>query len=290
MKTRFPIYIISKGRYERRPTANMLEDMGQEYFIVVEEDEYKEYKKRVRGKVLILPKKYKNDYDTFWKDTDGRTGPGPARNFCWDHAIKSGYDWHWVLDDNIESIERFNNNLKIKCYTPTPFFVMEDFVLRYKNIAQAGPAYSIFCPQNEARPPLNFNTRIYSCNLIRNDIPFRWRGRYNEDTDLSLRILKSGYCTVEFRVFLQGKRATQTMSGGNTDEFYENEGTYNKSKMLVDMHPDVTRLTKRWDRWHHYVDYSPFRRNKLIRKNIHIPKQINNFGMVLKESQKANKP
>lgn len=289
MKPRFPIYIISKGRWERRPTANMLEEMGVDYFIVVEKNEYKKYKEKTKGRVLILPQTYLDDYDTFWdREEDGKTGPGPARNFCWDHSIQNRHDWHWVLDDNIESIERFNNNLKIKCYTPTPFYVMEDFVLRYKNIAQAGPAYSIFCPQNEARDPLNFNTRIYSCNLIKNDIPFRWRGRYNEDTDLSLRILKSGLCTVEFRVFLQGKRATQTMSGGNTDEFYKDEGTYNKSKMLVDMHPDVTRLTERWNRWHHYVDYRPFRGNKLIRKESvnwdELPK-TNEFGMVLKESK-----
>lgn len=33
--------------------------------------------------------------------------------------------------------------------------------------------------------------RAFPCILIQNDIPFRWRGRYNEDTDLSLRALKA---------------------------------------------------------------------------------------------------
>ena len=52
--------------------------------------------------------------------------------------------------------------------------------------------------------------------------------------------------------------------------------------MLVDMHPDVTRLVERWNRWHHYVDYKPFKKNILIkRKNLKIKKDINNFGMVL---------
>jgi len=44
--------------------------------------------------------------------------------------------------------------------------------------------------------------------LIRNDVPYRWRGRYNEDTDLSLRMLKDRWCTIQFNAFLQGKAAT----------------------------------------------------------------------------------
>ena len=56
---------------------------------------------------------------------------------------------------------------------------MEDFVLRYKNIAMAGPQYTMFVTDRSANtyPPFTVNTRIYSCNLIRNDVPFRWRGR-----------------------------------------------------------------------------------------------------------------
>ena len=102
--------------------------------------------------------------------------------------------------------------------------------------------------------------------FIKNSTPFRWRGRYNEDTDLSLRILKKGLCTAEFNMFLQSKRATQTLKGGNTAEFYENEGTLNKSKMLVDMHPDDTSLTTKLNRDHHHVDYRRFKSNKLQKK------------------------
>jgi hypothetical protein len=283
MNPRFPVYIISKNRHIRRPTANMLEGMGVPYYVVVEAPEYEKYKEVCKGEVLILPQKYLDEYDTFWpRDTDNRTGPGPARNYCWDHSIKNGFTWHWVLDDNIESLERFNYNMKVKCVSGTPMYIMEDFVLRYKNIAQAGPAYSIFCPASESRKSLIFNTRIYSYNLIRNDIPYRWRGRYNEDTDLSLRALKDGWCTVEFRVFLQGKRATQSMQGGNTAEFYKDEGTYNKSLMLKEMHPDVTTLTKKFNRWHHHVDYRPFKKNILqLKDGLIIENKVNNYGMKL---------
>ena len=291
-KPRFPVYIISKGRWNRRPTSNCFEEIGVPYYIVVEKQEYEKYATVIDpSKVLILPKKYLDDYDTFWpRAEDNKTGPGGARNFCWEHSIKNGYDWHWVFDDNIEAIERFNNNMKIKCTTPTPFYICEEFVLRYENIVQAGMGYSIFCPATDFRPPVRFNTRIYSNQLIKNNIPYRWRGRYNEDTDLSLRILKDGLCTVEFNAFLISKRATQTMGGGNTEEFYKDEGTLNKSQMLVDMHPDCTRLVTRWNRWHHWVDYKKFKTNKVLKKkDLKIKKENNEFGMLLKKKDKNEK-
>lgn len=284
MNPRFPVYIVSKGRWKRRPTSNFLEEMNCPYYLVIEESEYNNYAEHVdESKLLILPQKYLDDYDTFWERAeDNKTGPGPARNFAWDHSIKNGFTWHWVLDDNMEAVERLNNNLKIKCVTATPFYIAEDFVLRYTNIAQAGFNYSIFCPSADSRPPIKLNTRIYSCLLIRNDIPYRWRGRYNEDTDLSLRALKDGWCTVQFNAFLVGKRATQTMSGGNTKEFYAKEGTMDKSKMLADMHPDVASVVWRFNRWHHHVDYSQFKHRRLIKKEgLKIKQGINNYGMEL---------
>ncbi len=126
------------------------------------------------------------------------------------------------------------------------------------------------------------NTRIYSCNLIRNDIPYRWRGRYNEDTDLSLRVLKDGWCTIQFNAFLQDKARTQSIKGGCNSEFYEREGTLPKSKMQVALHPDVSRLVRKFGRWHHEVDYGPFKKNKLIRKpNTEAKSGIDNYGMTL---------
>lgn len=130
------------------------------------------------------------------------------------------------------------------------------------------------------------NTRIYSCNLIRNDIPYRWRGRYNEDTDLSLRILKDGFCTIQFNAFLQGKVVTQQIKGGNTEVFYSKEGTFNKSKMLEELHPDVAKVVYKFGRIHHFVDYTPFKKNKLIRdESIKIDNKINNYGMILVEKE-----
>lgn len=281
---RFPVYVVSKGRWERNPTSRSLMEMGVPFHLIVEQDEFEQYAKAFPNEsILILPERYKEEYDCFWKDEDPRTGPGPARNFAWDHSMDLGFTHHWVMDDNIESFERLNHNKKVKCTSGNGLYACEDFVLRYENVAISGPNYSIFCPSADSRPPYKMNTRIYSCLLIRNDIPFRWRGRYNEDTDLSINVMKAGWCTVQFNFLLQGKRATQTMKGGNNDEFYENEGTLKKSKILEEMHPDVAKVVWRFNRWHHHVDYRPFEKNRLVRKkDIIVPQGVNNYGMELR--------
>jgi hypothetical protein len=285
MNPQYPIYIISKGRWESRFTSKALEEIDTPYYIVVEQQEYDKYASVIDSKkILILPQKYLDEYDTFWeREIDKRTGPGAARNFCWEHSISLGAERHWVMDDNIGSFLRLNNNKKIKVASGTILKIMEDFVDRYENVAIAGPNYDFFAKAKQKIPPFILNTRIYSCLLIKNDIPYRWRGRYNEDTDLSLRALKDGWCTVQFNAFLQDKANTQTMKGGNTDEFYAKEGTSNKSKILKEMHLDVTKLVWKFGRYHHYTDYHVFKNNELvIKQGITIEDGINNYGMVLK--------
>ena len=52
--------------------------------------------------------------------------------------------------------------------------------------------------------------------------------------------------------------------------------------MLSEMHPDVARIAWRFNRLHHYVDYSPFKRNALIRTAEYaVPPGPNNYGMRL---------
>jgi hypothetical protein len=156
---------------------------------------------------------------------------------------------------------------------------------RYENVALAGMQYELLAPRKYKCPPFLLNTRIYSCILIKNDIPYRWRGRYNEDTDLSLRALKDGWCTVLFYAFLADKQATMTMKGGNTEALYKlqnEDGRLLMAQSLQQQHPDVTKITYKWGRWQHQVDYRPFKHNQLRRKpGVEIPEGVNNYGMQL---------
>jgi len=284
MLPRYPIYIVSKGRWKNRLTSKALNVMGIPYKIVVEQDQLPMYQAEVGAdRCLVLPQRYLDEYDTCDDLGDSKSkGPGAARNFVWDHATELGSKRHWVMDDNLDAFHRLNRNIKRESDTPAIFAAMEDFVDRYENVPVAGPNYYSFVKSSDGVPAFVTNTRIYSCLLIQNDAPYRWRGRYNEDTDLSLRVLKDGLCTIQFNAFLQGKVTTQRMKGGNTDEFYALEGTKAKSQMLADLHPDVAKVVWRFNRWHHHVDYKPFYRNRLIKRDDVVASQkVNNYGMGL---------
>jgi len=277
MNPSYPVYIISKGRWESRLTSKALEEMGVPYHIVIEPQEFDDYAAVIDGeKILILP------------FSNLGQGSIPARNWVWEHSIEAGAERHWILDDNITCFWRLNKNLRLKVWSGAIFKAIEDFVERYTNIALAGPHDEMWVPLKEKFRPILLNSRIYSCILIKNDIPYRWRGRYNEDTDLSLRALKDGWCTVLFHAFLMDKIVTMVMKGGNTDELYQGDGRLKMAQSLQRQHPDVVKIGRRWGRWQHVVDYRPFKGNKLIKKpGVVIPEGVNNYGMVLVDKRET---
>jgi hypothetical protein len=271
MNPNYPVYIISKGRHTSRLTSKALERIGVPYRIVVEPQEAELYASVIdESKVLVLP------------FSNLGQGSIPARNWVWEHAIAEGHKRHWILDDNIEQFNRMNRNLQVKVADGTIFKCAEDFVDRYTNIALAGFQYDHFAKAKAVHPAFTINTRIYSCSLIDNALPLRWRGKYNEDTDLSIRILKSGLCTCLFYAFIQQKAQTMTTKGGNTDELYKDDGRLKMAQSLVDQHPDITKVTWKFNRWQHQVDYRVFKENELIKvQGFTVPDRVNNYGMEL---------
>lgn len=281
-----PVYIVSKGRADTRLTSIALEEINVPYKIVIEPQEYDDYA------AVIDPKKIlKLPFSNLGK------GSIPARNWIWDHAVKIGAKRHWIMDDNIRGFYRYQDNRKIPVGDGTMFAVAENFVDRYNNVPLAGFQYNMFVIRKEGRiPPYFLNTRIYSCILIKNDLEVgetyedehgneayrrvtpKWRGRYNEDTDLSLRVLKSKtedgkpeYCTILFNAFLANKIATMRMKGGN-EQLYQEGGDEDKggrlkmAESLLKQHPDCVKVIKRWGRSQHHIHYKNFSRNKLVHK------------------------
>lgn len=271
MNPKYPVYVISKNRSDRLLTIRELELMQVPYNLVIEPQEYNQYAEKInKSKIIVLPFGNLNQ------------GSIPARNFVWEHSISKGHERHWILDDNIEGFHRLNHNMKPKVTSGTIFKCAEDFTERYTNVVLSGFNYYSFCKTIDKVPPYYLNTRIYSCILIDNKIPYRWRGIYNEDTDLSIRVLKDGLCTILFNAFLAGKVTTMRMKGGNTDELYKNDGRKKMALSLQEQHPDIVKVVWKFNRWHHQVDYSKFKANKLIRKPLlNLSNEVNNYGMKL---------
>lgn len=275
--SKYPIYVISKGRWRLRHTSRALEKMGVPYRIVIEPQEFDQYAAVIDpSKILVLP------FSNLGK------GSIPARNWVWEHSMSEGHERHWILDDNIRRFCRAHKGKRITITKGASSFVaIETFVDRYLNIALAGMQYTMFAtPQSAVKWPYKLNERVYSCILIDNKIPFRWRGRYNEDTDLNLRAMKAGYCTVLFYTLTCDKLHTMTQKGGNTDELYKQDGQFDgrleMARSLVRQHPDVTTIRWKWGRWQHHVDYSRFRKNALkMRPGVVLPEGSDDFGLRL---------
>ena len=285
--SKYPVCIPSKGRYDCQKTGHALDRLGVTYKFFVEETEYDLYCEHLgENKVIKMP------------FHDLGQGSIPARNYIWEWAKERGHQKHWTLDDNIQGFTRLNNNRRLCVYGGGFFKAMEDFTDRYENIAMAGPHHLGFVKDREpsSGKPYSLNTRVYSCILLDTGLSHRWRGRYNEDTDLSLRLLKDGYCTMLFYSCLMNKCATvgvrnaTPMKGGNTGNVY-NTGDHRKAfaESLKEQHPDCVDVTWKFNRWHHQVDYSRFKKNQLIMKLgvTKIPVD-NNYGMELKKKHDKN--
>jgi len=239
---RYPIYVPSKGRSERALalTARFLRADGVPFKLVVEPQEREAYAAAWgEDSLLVLP------------FSNLGLGSTPARNWIWGHAVASGAERHWILDDNIRYIRRWWRGRRLMCDSGPALAACEDFADRYENLAMAGLNYQMFCIQSA--PPFYLNVHVYSCILIMNSLPFRWRGRYNEDTDLCLQVLSSGWCTALINVFMANKLHTMTMRGGNTDQLYQGDGRLRMARSLERVWPYVVATKRRFKRPQHVI-------------------------------------
>lgn len=272
---RYPIFVPSKGRWKTCYTQHALEEIGVPYKTVVEPQEYKDYVKALGPeKVIVLPHRDK--------------GLVVTRNWIWDYASKSGVPWFWTIDDNITFFARMCNNLEHRVLCGSIFRAAEDFVEQYENVVLAGFQYCMFALRKVVFPPYYLNTRIFSNMLIKTEArdkhgnQFRNEGFFNDDSDLCIRVLKDGQCTVLFNCFRVKKLRTMTVEGGMTP-YYQGDGRYRMAKELYDKHPDIVKITQKWGRWQHHVDYGRFRRNKLrLKESAFVRPGVDNYGMYLK--------
>lgn len=265
---KYPLCIISKGRYqpERSLTHNWFSKHKIKHWIFVEWCEYKQYKQNMNDiytNIVSLPP----EFDNLGK------GSIPVRNYVDNYWSDTQVceDKYWLIDDNIKAFYRWEKNTRLEVRDTTPFRVLEDFAKRYKNLHLSGFQYKSFLPEiSRARTCVIKNTRIYSCMLISTHLKkvlggTLWRGKYNEDTDLSLRLLKKGFPTVLHQQFLCDKATTKSIQGGNTTSIYEDDGLEKKVDSLIKQHPDVVKKTFKFKKVHHQVNYRPFKQNKLIK-------------------------
>tara|TARA_X000001382_G_scaffold122677_2_gene105826 strand:- start:2426 stop:3301 length:876 start_codon:yes stop_codon:yes gene_type:complete len=274
-KPKYPVYVISKGRHDCCYTADFLIADKVPFKIVIEPQERILYEEKYSKHILLdLP------------FSNLGLGSIPARNWVWEHSIKNKHKRHWLLDDNIKEIYRSYKGKRIRSVSLPAFFTVEEFTDRYENIAIAGLNYTMFClPHLRA---FSLNQHVYSFMLINNKVTNRWRGRYNEDTDLCLQVLANNWCTVLINVFSCNKVRTMTMKGGNSTELYKGDGRLDMANSLKRLWPKVVDVKRRFKRPQHVIkdQWGKFDTPLIKKKNIHISKQPNEFGLKIIQKDK----
>jgi hypothetical protein len=294
IEPKYPIYVITKGRWEKTLTIDTLEDMGVDFNICVEPSEYDNYISNPKidpNKVIKLPENF----------SVRKQGGIPVRNFVWQHSIDRGFPKHWIIDDNIDGFFRWNENTQKRIRDGVFFRIMEDFSDRYENLGLVSCQYTSFIPAIDCgRDGFIVNTRTYSCILINTELldkrlEERWRGTYNEDTDLTLRVLSTGdLCTVNFNSLLSGKQTTGSMKGGNTTTIYEFDkdnsdsrfsGLKKKFDELKENWGDIVTYTTRRHkdgRPHHHIAYTRYFKQELkLKDGVPTEPKVNNYNMIL---------
>lgn len=238
----YPVYIPSRGRAKINLTAQCLVKDEVPFALVVAPKELAAYEAEFPGKVVALPS---DDMDIVG-----------VRNWIRDRSQAAGDVRHWQLDDNIKHFGRRWKAQRLYCDAGLALHIMESFVDRYENVALAGPNYWSMCPDEQWHPVFLRNAHVYSCTLVLNSIPYRWRGPYNDDTDLCLQVLSGGWCTVQFNAFLINKMRTMTMKGGMTDSnknSYQGDGRLKMARTLERRWPGVVTTRRRFGRAQHVV-------------------------------------
>lgn len=240
---RYPVYIPTKGRAKQFLTARMFEADGVDFRVVVEPNEVERYAEWA-GRLLVMPE---NDRGLVY-----------ARNWIKDYSKSRGEERHWQFDDDIEYASRILKGYRIRCDSNVALAAAEDFADRYENVALLSFNSEFFLPCNggtlssQRWPPFYRNARCYTCFLVLNSLPNRWRQRYNEDTDMSLQVLADGWCTVLINAFMIKTKTTMSSGGGQTP-IYVNDGRLKMSRQLERVWPGVVTTRRRFGRPQHYV-------------------------------------
>jgi hypothetical protein len=282
VQPRYPIYIPTRGRWqrERALTVQCLLRDGVEFHVVVEPPEVEAYTHAVGAdRVLELP------------FTGLGLGSIPARNWIKDHATAAGHARHWQLDDNMREFRRLWRGNRIPCEAGVALRVCEDFTDRYENIGVSGLNYMMFV-LDSTPTPFYLNVHVYSCTLVNNAIPYRWRGRYNEDTDLCLQALSGGWCTVLINTFMAAKIQTMTTPGGNSDELYTGDGRLRMARALQQAWPHVVTVSRRYGRPQHVVNWQAFNTPLQLKPGVDLAAlpPVDEYGLNLNEVKAIKSP
>lgn len=231
----YPVYIPSRGRAHYNLVTDLFDQDSIDYKIVVEPQDQEAYTAKYGAdRVLVMDK--------------NNQGIAYVRNYMKQHATESGYDFHWQFDDDIRGFAVRRNGKSVRT-NPRPLLaIVENSVNRFNNIGGAVIASMVYAWGYDKKPPVIYNSTVYTAMLLNNHTRATFEPGIVEDTDYTLQLLAAGWVTLVFKRFGVETPVTETMTGGNTD--IEHTRRYERNQALVEKWPGIFRNIQQSDgRW-----------------------------------------
>lgn len=258
------IYIISKGR-PQCVTAQTLQKMEYpgEWFIVCgnNDETLPEYQQRWGDRVLVFDWyeqiKHTDVLDNFGFE-NMPSGAAPVRNAVFDFSRARGELRHWQLDDDFTVFRLTNTErTKNKRLTGDLMYWWLGRMAKFAYDSKMANVGFILCHEMFPSEATTFSHRIFAAHNMSNDpeITPEWKGRFNDDTIHAINVHRLGKMKeMQLKMVGLDDIKTQQETGGLTD-MYQTLGTVRKTAYLILVAPNAARLTIRWQRYHHIVDW-----------------------------------
>jgi hypothetical protein len=226
---KYPIYIPSKGRAATQKTVKLLLDNKIEnFYVVVEANDYKEYCKYVNSdRLLKLPS---SSYGT----------SVVARNFCIEHSLKKGFKKHWQFDDDINKIFCHDKSITIHKRVADILITMEQLSDKNAICGVIGMRTANFL--KSVTVSIRYNTSLTSLFLITNS-SLRFRGTMYVDMDYQLQVLKRGMQTMKCEDYAFVFQTPMKHKGGYYDIYSNDNRRTAAINEFLKFNPDLKHLT-----------------------------------------------
>lgn len=269
MENNFCIFIISHGRPNNIITLKTLYSCGSKlpvYIVIDNEDKLaSEYFAKYNDKALQFDKKYYASLVDNFDNSENYRTTTHARNACFDFAIKLGYEYFLVLDDDYTSFKfRINDKLVHPKSCPNLLTGIDKIFFSVLNYYKSCNFASICLSQggdwfggetNFNKKPKRKAMNSFFCSTKRR---FNFISRLNEDVNTYMQLGHTGLVFMTIPFIQLDQMQTQTNSGGMSDAYLDS-GTYTKSFYTIICRPDCTKVNKMGrsnKRFHHLIDWS----------------------------------
>lgn len=221
-----PIFIPSKGRFDKCQTALLLEQAGLNYKIVVEPQELDAYQSRFGSeKVISLPE---NDRGI---------------SFSRQWILEQNDNWYWQIDDDIRYFYQTIKNRNVKVSADVALSGAEKIIRSSDNVALGALAYSQFAWSSDVS--VKYNTYCYITVLIDGNV--KAFANYDpslilkEDVDMTLQVLSAGFRTAQVQTFSHAVPKMGSNKGGLQAAYAQEHLIKQDVERLSEKYPEVIK-------------------------------------------------